>query len=78
MSWEQKAACRQSPDPDAFFEMEEAEEAGRPADQTRIEAALSICRGCPVRAPCLEYGIATLSLGIWGGTLADQRPAPTG
>lgn len=40
--------------------------------------ALHICRGCPVRELCLEYGLRvdrqeSVQQGIWGGMLPWQR-----
>lgn len=29
--------------------------------------AKAICRTCPVKDPCLEYGMRTRSVGVWGG-----------
>ena len=41
------------------------------------QAALSICRGCPVQAQCLQYALDTepadVRSGVWGATLPWQR-----
>jgi hypothetical protein len=55
--------CAQT-DPDTFHP-----DKGQPA-----ATALMICRGCPVRAECLEYALAhDERFGIWGGTTAAER-----
>ena len=54
---------------------------GRPsraAHQRMVENALTaiaICQECPVRAKCLELGMAEENIehGIWGGMLAGDR-----
>lgn len=36
--------------------------------------AKAICRGCPVRAECLEYAIESkFKHGVWGGMTPSQR-----
>jgi WhiB family redox-sensing transcriptional regulator len=56
--WKQHAACR-GLDPELFFP-----ERGDPQAPAR-----RVCRGCPVRVPCLEYALDTRQvIGIWGGT----------
>lgn len=55
--WRDRAACRESPDPDAFF-----------AERDGVEYALGFCRRCPVRAECSETAEALdVRVGIWGG-----------
>jgi hypothetical protein len=35
--------------------------------------AKSICRGCPHRRECAEWGIAKENFGIWGGLVPRER-----
>ena len=66
--WRQKAACR-GVDPEVFFP---AGTKVRVAFHT--EHAKAICGSCPVRAPCLDYALATGQRdGIWGGMTAEER-----
>lgn len=72
MSWEDDAACKGSPRPDAWFEVEDAAEAGRPADPEVVEYARAHCRSCPVRDACLARAPARWP-GIWGGRTGVER-----
>ncbi|MFC9355225.1 WhiB family transcriptional regulator [Rhodococcus sp. NPDC057014] len=39
-----------------------------------MRAAKQLCRGCPVRARCLNYALdAYEPHGIWGGYTEDER-----
>lgn len=69
--WEVRAACRTAPDPDAFFEIEDAAQDGRVPDPVRVAAALDLCRRCPIREECGRRGAE--SYGIWGGLTASER-----
>lgn len=61
--WAAYAACRQA-DPDLFF----------PAEGDDAAVALRICRGCPVRAECLEWALdSRVRYGVWGGTTERDR-----
>lgn len=51
-------AC-EGADPDLFF----------PTNADDLHRALRLCRACPVTAQCLDFGIATKSVGVWGGEL---------
>ena len=56
-------ACRESP-PEFFF----------PHDGVGVVFAQQVCRGCPVRAECLEYAIANrIADGVWGGRSERAR-----
>jgi WhiB family redox-sensing transcriptional regulator len=35
--------------------------------------AISICEGCCVKKPCLDYALATRQEGVWGGTDDKDR-----
>lgn len=61
--WIEHAACR-GMDPGVFYVHQ-----GENATEAR-----AICRGCPVREPCVEYAIATHEEhGIWGDTTPGER-----
>ena len=62
-AWMRSALCAQV-DGDLFFP--EKGESGHDAKR--------VCRGCPVRLPCLEYGLAAREPhGIYGGLSARER-----
>lgn len=44
-----------------------------PARGEPCAAAQAVCGSCPVARECLEYGVETDSLGIWGGTSERKR-----
>ena len=63
-----RGACRPT-EPELFFPLSAA---GPTVPQ--VAAAKAICRGCPVRAECLDYAIQTAQdHGIWGGTTEEER-----
>ena len=72
--------CSTHPNPDLWFPETQVAQ-GRPsraAHQRMVENALTamaICQECPVRAKCLELGMAedNIEHGIWGGMLAGDR-----
>ena len=67
-NWRDNAACRHA-DPDLFFPVGTT---GDAIDDT--EAAISLCRRCPVREQCLEFAMVTNQRdGIWGGTSEEDR-----
>jgi WhiB family redox-sensing transcriptional regulator len=69
--WRQRAACRDSPDPDLFFPVGNT---GPALEQ--IEAAKRICRICQVREECLDWALTTKQeSGVWGGLSEDERRA---
>ena len=41
------------------------------------EAAIAVCRTCPVRQECLDYAREHHELGVWGGTTERQRAQMT-
>jgi WhiB family redox-sensing transcriptional regulator len=60
--WQDRAICAQT-DPDAFF----------PEKGGSTREAKKVCRGCEVRAECLEYALERDErFGIWGG-LSDRE-----
>jgi len=45
-----------------------------PSNGLGVEAAQQICRGCPVRAECLEYALLhRIEQGVWGGASERER-----
>lgn len=61
--WTDHAACR-GHDPNKFF----------PSRGTPVSSAIrNLCKGCPVRTDCLEFGIRWPVLGIWGGKAVRER-----
>ena len=64
-AWQRRAACR-GQGPALFF----------PSLGGNNAAAQVICRTCPVRAECLDFGLADDSLsGVWGGVSSRSREA---
>ena len=67
-SWMDRGAC-QSAEAELFFPVSAAGPAA-----AQVAAAKAVCRGCPVRAECLDYAMRTAQdHGIWGGTTEDER-----
>lgn len=67
-NWQDLAACRGT-DTDRFFPISRKNQSC--AD---ISFAVSICKVCPVRRPCLNYAMSMpRTYGIWGGTTEEQR-----
>jgi WhiB family redox-sensing transcriptional regulator len=61
--WMEEAACANS-DPDLFF----------PERGDSVVEAKAVCRGCPVRAECLEYALERgEKYGLWGGLSVRER-----
>jgi WhiB family redox-sensing transcriptional regulator len=72
-NWRTRAACR-GPETALFFPPSNAE---RREDRDAREArAKAICRGCAVRADCLEHAVHVGEMhGIWGGLNESERRA---
>lgn len=63
--WEAEAACR-SNDPEIFFP--------RSGSASAATQAKKVCRGCPVRAQCLQWALETEQpFGVWGGLSESER-----
>ena len=61
--WQERANCF-GVDPDLFF----------PERGASTREAKGVCRGCEVRAECLEYALAHgEKFGIWGGLSERER-----
>lgn len=54
--------------PDAFFP-----EKGSSNLRAELIGAKAICRECPIRKQCADYGIRWEEFGIWGGLTAKDR-----
>lgn len=66
--WRDVAACRGA-DPELFFPDGDIK-----AARAQVKGAKLICRGCPVRAVCLSWALASgQEAGIWGGLTEDER-----
>ena len=64
-AWRTRGVC-QSVDPETFF----------PAPSESAEAAISLCRTCPVQGSCLAWALDAGDLhGVWGATTARERRA---
>jgi WhiB family redox-sensing transcriptional regulator len=63
VGWQDRALCAQT-DPEAFF----------PEKGGSTREAKKVCRGCDVRAECLEYALEhDERFGIWGGLSERER-----
>ncbi|MEO7837650.1 MAG: WhiB family transcriptional regulator [Acidimicrobiales bacterium] len=72
--WQTKAACRGPAATAVFFPPSTFER--KDDKEVRENRAKSICEGCSVRKPCLEYAISIKEVhGIWGGTSELERKA---
>jgi WhiB family transcriptional regulator, redox-sensing transcriptional regulator len=64
-AWRTRGRC-QSVDPELFF----------PAPSEPVDAAVALCRICPVQGSCLAWALQAGDLhGVWGGTTARERRA---
>lgn len=64
MTWRDKARCV-GLDPSIFF-----------ADDGDVSKAKEVCRGCEVKAECLDYALANnVEFGVWGATSGPERRA---
>lgn len=67
-SWHDEAACRHR-DPELFFPIGTTGPA-----MLQIEEAREVCRGCPVKDPCLQWALESgVDHGVWGGLTEDER-----
>ena len=68
MWWLPEARCI-GEDPDLFFPIGTSEDA-----LSQVAEAKTVCRGCSVRADCLEWSLATFQdAGVWGGLDEEER-----
>jgi hypothetical protein len=67
--WMNQAACQERADLAWIPDADDSED--------KIHAkklAKTFCLDCPVRGECLQYGITTKSMGIWGGSYLFWEP----
>lgn len=69
MGWMDQAACEGRDDLQWVPMADDSED-----KISAKQLAKTFCRDCPVRAECLKYGIATKSMGIWGGSYLFWEP----
>ena len=70
-AWQQQGLCR-TVDATVFFPPAHFEH--KPEREAREAKAKAICAGCPVRAECLEWALATREPhGVWGGYSEIER-----
>lgn len=67
--WMSRGACH-GQDPELFFPI-----AARGPALRQISAAKAVCGRCAVLATCLSYALATMQVGVWGGTTGEERLA---
>lgn len=67
-AWMDRAACKDM-DLEIFFD--EPMQGARHASKLTVQAK-AICRGCPVREYCLDYGWFD-PVGVFGGLTANER-----
>lgn len=66
--WRALGSCRDS-EPGLFFPVGTTGTA-----VAQIEAAVAICRSCPVTDTCLQYALeSNQDSGVWGGYPEDER-----
>jgi WhiB family redox-sensing transcriptional regulator len=74
MVWWDLAACVDE-DPEMFFPVGTAGH----ALVVQVAAAKAVCRRCPVKARCLDWGLRSgHEAGVWGGTSEEERRAMRG
>lgn len=68
MTWRSRAACLDDNVDPGWFDTDE--------DNVPPVEAMRICVGCPVRLPCLQTALETITSdddGVWGGTTVSNR-----
>lgn len=58
--WMALASCQDIDEPEKFFDQYLQD------DHTMLEVN-NLCMSCPVKIPCVNYGVYTKSTGVWGG-----------
>ena len=72
VDWQEWGAACAGEDPSIFFAPDYWETTDE--KRTREAKAKEICRGCPVQAECLEFGLAASEgHGLWGGFNESER-----
>jgi hypothetical protein len=67
--WMNQAACQ---DRDDLAWIPDADDSEDKIHAKKL--AKTFCLDCPVRGECLQYGITTKSMGIWGGSYLFWEP----
>jgi WhiB family redox-sensing transcriptional regulator len=66
-----KVLCDPEKDPELWFPDATLGPYGR---RIAVQKAKAICKGCPVRAACLQMALdADIQYGIWGGLTEHER-----
>lgn len=66
--WKRRAACKDA-SPEIFITPGDFDdEPSYPPREARV-----YCDLCPVKPECLQYGIESNAIGVWGGTSSYQR-----
>lgn len=71
-AWITEAACR-GVEPELFFPDGEVDER---MPKAQVDAAMAVCRSCPVATDCFDWAMERRDLtkfGVWSGTLPKQR-----
>jgi WhiB family redox-sensing transcriptional regulator len=72
--WRDRAACAKNPEP--FDRVLRVRGSHRNTPSADIEAAVAICRTCPVTEACLLWALDNADTeGVWGATTTEQREA---
>ena len=75
LQWQDQSACGPG-DSDLFWPDIEADLSDLTEVERRVkEATAHLCGACPVAGQCLEYGIESDSVGVFGGATTDERRA---
>jgi hypothetical protein len=76
--WAQDGSCAGSPEPDIWHADDTHRDRESDFYSSDVTLAIRICKGCPVRLPCLEYALGVPQAsdwGVWGATTAAERRA---
>lgn len=69
MSWMSQAQCQERDDLNWIGDADNTEE-----KKQAKHLARQFCAYCEVRSDCLLYGVASKSMGIWGGHYLSWEP----
>ena len=76
LSWQERGRCRDL-DVELFYPSSDDESLAQ--RHLREAAAKAVCGGCPVRAECLAWALASGErFGVWGGKNERERQALAG
>lgn len=71
--WREHAACSSADVPLAWFFGDSSRDS-----VLNTRRARRVCAGCPVKWPCLAFGLDHEAQGVWAGTTEAQRKATAG